>query len=149
MVLSLSEGALVVVAKKVAKKTTRHDGQRSAAHILAALSTLTKAVQKLDRELKLTRKEVKKIMAEIDDLNEKLDAQGTAVIDFNTTLGNAVAAIVKEIQQLAASVQSATDLAALKAKVAAAVPRVTGFTDSITAAQTTLQSQIDALAADD
>lgn len=100
-------------------------------------------------KLELILEKEDKIMAEIDDLQAALDGQSTAIGTFTTTLDSAVAAIVHEMEQLAAAVQSATDLAALKAAVGAVVPRVTGFTDSVTAASATLQAQVDALASDD
>jgi len=99
--------------------------------------------------LKRIAKQGDRIMAEIDDLNAKLDAQATAITDFNSTLQNAVAAITTEIQQLAAAVQSATDLAALKTAVTTAAGRVQTATDGISAAGATLQGQVDALKADD
>jgi len=88
-------------------------------------------------------------MAEIDDLQAALDAQGQAITTFTTTLDAGVAAINTEIAQLAAAVQSATDLAALKTAVTAATGRVTSATGSISTASATLQSEIDALNADD
>ena len=128
-------------------KRGKHD--RVLAAIKAVKDQILKAVHALKLNVKQIHQEIRNIMAEIDDLNAKLDAQAQAISDFNTTLQNAVAAITTEIQQLAAAVQSATDLAALKVQVTAAAGRVQTATDGIGAAGVTLQGQIDALEADD
>ena len=106
-------------------------------------------LKQLTKKVDALQEQGKKIMAEIDDLQAALDAQGQAITDFTTTLDAGVAAINTEIAQLAAAVQSATDLAALKTAVTAATGRVTSATGSISTASATLQSEIDALNADD
>lgn len=88
-------------------------------------------------------------MAEIDDLNAKVDQLNTAVGSFDGVLQSAVTAIQTEISQLAGMAQSATDLAALKAAVAATTDKLTPAVEGISNASATLQTQIDALAADD
>jgi outer membrane murein-binding lipoprotein Lpp len=109
------------------------------------ITTCGPVEQKLDQIIKGQEK----IMAEIDDLNQKLDEQSAAISAFTDTLNTGVTAIQTEIQQLAAAVQSATDLATLKAQVTQAAGRVSTATDGISAASQTLQTQIDALNADD
>ncbi len=129
--------------------TIEIDGEGLSNDAISDWINVPRRLRKIKELLQQSIHNEERVMAEIDELNAKLDAQATAITDFNTTLQTATTAIATEIQQLADAIQSATDLETLKAQVTAAAGRVSANNDAISAAGATLQAQVVVLGADD